>query len=187
MSGSSCKVDTIPTSQIRKQRLKREVGHTRDPPPTGSRESSLSLAAAAGPTSSCDTRPPDLSSDPRGGSDWTPSGSGPRRSGVIHAGAAASASRRPGPSLRTWPRPPTIRASTAHGPGNYNAHEPPGRRRAMRCSTSPPGATRENCVAPEPARLEGAVESFPTLPPSALSWTGSVARPEVHRAIEIGG
>ncbi|CAI9172964.1 unnamed protein product [Rangifer tarandus platyrhynchus] len=23
---------------------------------------------------------------------------------------------------------------------------------AMRCSTSPPGATRENCVAPEPAR-----------------------------------
>lgn len=144
-----------------------------------------------GPTrtssSSCDTRPPDLSSDPRGGSDWTPSGSGPRRSGVIHAGAAASASRRPGPSLRTWPRPPTIRASTAHGPGNYNAHEPPGRRRAMRCSTSPPGATRENCVAPEPARLEGAVESFPTLPPSALSWTGSVARPEVHRAIEIGG
>lgn len=145
MSGSSCEIDTIPTLQIRKQRLRREVGHTRDPRPTGSRESSLILAAAAGPTSSCDTRPPDLSSDPRGGSDWTPSGSGPRRSGVTHAGAAASASRRPGPSLRTWPRPPTILASTAHGPGNYNAHEPPGRRRAMRCSTSPPGATRENC------------------------------------------
>lgn len=39
MSGSSCEVDTIPTLQTRKQRLRREMGHTRDPPPTGSRES----------------------------------------------------------------------------------------------------------------------------------------------------
>lgn len=168
ISLSELDVQDLPVSRYyshftdKKTRLKREVGHTTETHPQ--QESSSAWPAAAGPTSSC-SLVPDLSSRParRVGLDskWF----GDRDVPVIHAGAAALHFQEGLDRPSDLASPSTIRASTAHGPGNF---APMTSRRDAFSDAPRRLPAPQNCVAPEPA-VGGRRGRFPTLPPSALS------------------